>query len=73
MSFWNAKEARRLFQILPFYNVLIEKTRAKHLKSIDLFHELPFYDKLRVAKISEVFTSCARTYKIEIIDTKKIL
>ena len=50
MSFWNAKEARRLFQILPFYNVLIEKTRAKHLKNIDLLHELPFYDKLRVAK-----------------------
>ena len=31
MSFWNTKE---LFQILPFYNVLIEKPKNKHLSSI---------------------------------------
>ena len=39
MSFWNTKE---LFQILPFYNVLIEKTKTKHLSHIELLHELPF-------------------------------
>ena len=36
------KEAKILFQKLPFYNVLIEKPHIKHLKNIDLFHELPF-------------------------------
>ena len=25
MSFWDEKEAKRLFQELPFYNVLIKK------------------------------------------------
>ena len=42
MSFWDKKETKRLFQKLPFYNVLIEKPRIKHLKNIDLLHELPF-------------------------------
>ena len=32
MSLWNEKEAKRLFQILPFYNVLIEKPKIKGLK-----------------------------------------
>ena len=27
MTFWNEKEARKLFQELPFYNVLIEKPK----------------------------------------------
>ena len=26
-EFWNEKEAKELFQILPFYNVLIEKPK----------------------------------------------
>ena len=51
MSFWDAKEAERFFQHIPFYNVLIEKPRLKHVKNIDLLHELPFYDELSVAKI----------------------
>ena len=45
MSFWDTKE---LFQILPFYNVLIEKPKIKHLSTIKLLHELPFYDELSV-------------------------
>ena len=55
MSFWDKKEAKRLFQKLPFYNVLTEKTRIKHLKSIYLLHQLPFYDELSFVKISEAF------------------
>ena len=35
MSYWDEKEAKRLFQKLPFYNVLIEKLRIKQLKKID--------------------------------------
>ena len=33
-EFWNEKEAKELFQILPFYNVLIEKPKIKHLPNI---------------------------------------
>ena len=44
MSFWDEKAAKRLFQELQFYNVLIEKPRIKRLKNIDLMRELPFYD-----------------------------
>ena len=29
-EFWNKKEAKELFQILPFYNFLIEKPKIKH-------------------------------------------
>ena len=42
MNFWVKKEARRLFQKLPFYNVPTEKPRIKHVRNIDLLHELPF-------------------------------
>ena len=40
MSFWDEKEAKRLFQKLAFYNTFIEKPPIKHLKNIDLRHEL---------------------------------
>ena len=45
MSFWNEKEAKRLFQILPSYNVLVENPNIKGLENIDLLHEPPFYDE----------------------------
>ena len=41
MSFWDKKEAKGFFQIFPF-DVLIEKSKIKHLKNIDLLRELPF-------------------------------
>ena len=62
--------SKRLFQIVPFYNTFIEKPRIKHLKNIDLLHELPFYDELSIAEISQAFKAYARNYKIEIIDSK---
>ena len=68
MSFWDKKEAKRLFQELPFY-VLIEKPRIKRVKNIDLLHELPFYDELSNVKISQAFQRYARSYKIEIINS----
>ena len=64
MSSGNGKEAKRLFQILPFYNVPIEKPRIKHLKNIDLLHELLFYNELSIEKISKAFKGYARSYKI---------
>ena len=59
-KFWKEKEAKELFQMLPFYNALIEKPKLKHLSNILLLHELPFYDKLSVVEIS-------RSYKVEVI------
>ena len=44
MDFWDTK---KLFQILPFYNVFIKKPKIKHLSNIKLLHELPFYDELK--------------------------
>ena len=49
-EFWNEKQAKELFQILTFY-VLIEKPKIKHLSSIELLHELSFYDELSVVEI----------------------
>ena len=69
-EFWNEKEAKELFQILPFYNVLIEKPKIKPLSNIEFLHELPFYDELSVVEISKAFKRYARAYKIEIIDSK---
>ena len=67
---WSEKEAKELFQILSFYNFLIEKPKMKHLSSIELLHELPSYDELSVVEISKAFKRYARSYKIEIIDSK---
>ena len=69
-EFWNEKDAKELFQILPFCNVLIEKPKLKHLSNIELLQELTFYDELSVVEISKAFKRYARSYKIEIIDTK---
>ena len=68
-EFWNEKEAQKLFQILPFY-VLIEKPKIKHLSHIELLHELPFYDELNIIEISEAFKGYARSYKVEILESK---
>ena len=48
MNFWDEKEAKGLFQELPFYNVPIGKPRINHLKIIDLLHEFPFHDELSI-------------------------
>ena len=69
-DFWNEKEVKKIFQILAFYNVLIEKAKIWYLSNIQLLHELPFYDELSVVKISKVFKRYARSYKVEIIDAK---
>ena len=67
MSFWYTKE---LFQILPFYNVLIKKSKIKHLTNIELLHELPFCDELNVVEVSKASKRYARSYNFEIIDPK---
>ena len=69
-EFWNEKEAKELFQILHFNNVLTENSKMKHLSNIELLHELPFYDELSVVEISKAFRRYARSYKVEIINLK---
>ena len=70
MSFGDERERKELFQELPFFNVLIEKPKIKHLKNIDSLHELPFYDDLSVVEISKAFKGCERSKEIEIVDLK---
>ena len=60
-KFWNEKEAKELFQTLPFYNVLIEKPEIKHLSNTELLHEIPFYDALSVVEMSKAFRKYARS------------
>ena len=72
-EFWNEKEAKELFQILPFYNILIEKPKIKHLSKIQLLHELPFYYELSVVEISKAFRRYAKSHKVEIIAFKDSL
>ena len=70
-EFWGRKRIWRLFQKLPFYNVLIEKPRVKRVKNIDLLPGLTFYDELSIAEISQAFRTYARSYEVEIRDSKK--
>ena len=51
MSFWDRKEAKRLFQELPFCNKFIEKPHIKRIKNINLVHELPAFNELSIFKI----------------------
>ena len=69
-EFWNEKEAKELFQTLPFYNVLIENPEIKKLSNVELLHELPFYDELSITEVSKAFKRYARSYKVELIDHK---
>ena len=70
MSFWDEKEAKKLFKELPFYKNPIEKPYINHLNYIDMLCELPFYDELNIVKISKAFKGYARSYSIEITDSK---
>ena len=72
-EFWNEKEAKNLFQTIPFYNVLIEKPEIKKLSTIGLLHELPFYDELNITEVSKAFRRYARSYNVEIVDHKNTL
>ena len=67
-EFWNEKEAKNLFQILPFYNVLVEKPEIEKLLNRELLHELPFCDKLSITEVAKAFKRYARSYKVEIVE-----
>ena len=60
------------FKELPFYKKLIEKPKIKRLKNIDQLAELPFYEQLSVIKTNQAFRRYAMSYKVEILEKKKI-
>ena len=68
-EFWNEKEPKKLFQTLLFYNVSIEKPESKKLSNVEL-HEVKFYDELSISEVSKAFNRYARSYKVEITETK---
>ena len=63
-------DAKRLFQILPFYNTFIEKPEIKKLFNLTLLQELPFYDELNIATNSSAVGKFVKTYKVEIVNKK---
>ena len=63
-------DAKKLFQILPFYNTLIERPEFKKLSNVKLLQELPFYNELSIVKNKTAFGKCAKSYKIEIVDKR---
>ena len=66
-------DAKKIFQILPFYNTFIERPEIKKLSNIKLLHELPFYDELSIVKNLNAFSGYARSYKVEIVNKKDSL
>ena len=59
MGFWDEKEAKSLFEELPFYNTSIEKPYIKYLNNMGLLLELPFFNDLSIAKMSKTFRGYA--------------
>ena len=70
VSFWDEKEAKKLVQKIPFYNMFIEKPKIKGFKDMDLLQELPFYTELNIYEMSKAFGWYERSYKVEIADSK---
>ena len=62
--------AKKLFQLLPFYNTFIERPEIKKLSSIKFLQELPFYNELSIVKNNNVFKGYARRYKVKLLIKK---
>ena len=64
-------DANNYFNELSFYNKPIKRP-MKRLENIDPLVELPFYEQLSMTKIDQPFKGYAMSYKVEIIEKKKI-
>ena len=62
--------AKKLFQVLPFYNTFIEKPKIKKLSNVQLLKELPFYDELSTVKNNSAFSGYARSFTIAVVDKR---
>ena len=49
-------DAKKLFQILPFYYTSIERPKIKKLSNMQLLQELPFYNELNIVKNNSAFS-----------------
>ena len=70
ISIWDNKN---LPKILTFHNILIDfmdKPKIKRLSNVELLNELPFYDSLSIKEISKAFRGYAKSFSIEIVDSK---
>ena len=56
-------DAKKLFQVLPFYNTFVEKPKIKKLSNRELLKELPFYDELKRSKKT----------KLLLVDTQEVV
>ena len=64
-------DSKSLLKTLPFYNVLINfMEQPKKLTNVELLNKLPFYDSLNVKEIAKAFRRYAKSFNIEIVDTK---
>ena len=70
MNCGDEREAKKLFQELPFYNKIIEKPNITGLKNINLPQEFPLHDELNIMQISKAFGWFERSHKVEIVDSK---
>ena len=66
----NPWDNKNLLKILPFYNILIDSPKIKKLSNVDILNELPFWDSLSIKEISKAFRRYAKSFSIEIIDSK---
>ena len=66
-------DANKIFKILPFFNIYIEKTEVKELNNVQLLKELPFYDELSIVKNKTAFSDFAQSYKIEIVNKRDVI
>ena len=47
-EFLGWKRSKKIVSEISILYAFIEKPRIKHLKNIDLLHELPFYDEILI-------------------------
>ena len=69
---WNTQ---KIFQIFPFYNTCIGRSKIKKLSNLQLLEERPFYDELSIVKTiktNSAFSGYGRSYKLK-MSMKKIL
>ena len=48
----------------------MKKPKIKHLKTIDLLSELPFYEELHSIKTDRAFKGYIMSYKVELVEKK---
>ena len=48
----------------------LKKPKIKHLKTIDLLSELPFYEELHSIKTDRAFKVYIMSYKVELVEKK---